>query len=132
MYKSAIILNPDMPNGLLANSAACITSGLFLEGKEYVGEAIQGKDVEYIPITKIPILILKLGNSSFIELYNKAKQLNIKCMVFTKEGQSTTSYEEYIRRVKGKSINEVHILGLGVVGEEEKINSLTGSLPILR
>lgn len=53
-------------------------------------------------------------------------------MVFTKEAQTTTNYEEYTQRVKGKNINDVTIVGLGVIGLEEKINSLNGSLPMLR
>ncbi|MDO8609349.1 MAG: DUF2000 domain-containing protein [bacterium] len=132
MYKSAIIINPDMPNGLLANTAACIASGLFLEGKDYVGESIEGSDVTYIPITKIPILILKPSNSPLSDLYEKAKKLGLKCMVFTKEAQTTTNYEEYTERVKGKSINDVQIVGIGIVGLEEKVNSITGNLAMLR
>lgn len=132
MNKSAIIINPDMPTGLLANATACITSGLFLEGKEYVGDEIQGTNVTYIPITKIPILILKLSHTPFTTLYEKAKQMGLKCMVFTKEAQTTTNYEEYTQRVKGKSITDVNIVGLGIVGDEDKVNSITGNLPMLR
>ncbi|MEK7079382.1 MAG: DUF2000 domain-containing protein [Patescibacteria group bacterium] len=132
MNKSAIIINPDQPTGLLANAVACITSGLFLNGEEHVGEAIIGSDVTYIPITKIPILILKPGNTPLIDLCQKALQSGLKCMIFTREAQSTTNYEEYIQRVKGKSMNEVTIVGLGVIGSEDKVNSLTGNLPMLR
>lgn len=132
MNKVAIVINPDQPTGLLANAVACITSGLFLNGAKYVGETIIGSDVTYIPITKIPILILKPGNTPLIDLCQKIQQTGLKCMVFTREAQTTTNYEEYTQRVKGKSIKDVTIVGLGVVGPEEKVNSLTGSLPMLR
>lgn len=132
MNRAAIIINPDLPTGLLANAVACITSGLFVNGAEYVGETITGSDVTYIPITKIPVLILKPANIPLIDLYHKAQQAGLKCMAFTEEAQSTTNYEEYTKRVKGKSINDVTVVGLGVVGPEEKIKSLTGSLPMLR
>src|SRR3989344_7333996 len=132
MNKSAIIINPDQPTGLLANAVACITSGLFLNGAEYVGETIVGSDVTYIPITKIPILILKPGNIPLIDLCHKAQQTGLRCMVFTLEAQTTTNYEEYTQRVKRKSIKNVTVVGLGVVGPEEKVNSLTGNLPMLR
>lgn len=132
MNKAAIIINPEMPTGLLANAVACITSGLFLEGKEYVGEAIAGSDVTYIPITKIPILILKPANIPLIDLCKKAQETGLKNMVFTREAQTTTNYEEYTERVKGKSMTEITIVGLGIVGPEEKVNSLTGNLPMLR
>src|SRR5258708_4343860 len=115
--KSAIIINPDLPSGLLANAIACITSGLFLEGKNCVGEKIEGKNVSYIPITKIPILILKPGKKSLIELCEQAQKLNLKYMAFTEEAQSTTDYAEYTERVAGKDLASVTLLGLGVIGE---------------
>lgn len=132
MHKAAIIINPEMPVGLLANAVACIASGLFVNGEEFVGEEIEGKDVTFIPITKIPILILKPGNTPLADLCRKAQSLGLIYMAFTREGQSTTNYEEYIIRVKGKSLDEVTLVGLGVVGTPEKVNSLTGSLPMLR
>ncbi len=130
--KSAIIINPDLPTGLLANAVACITSGLFLDGKELVGNTIEGTDVSYIPITKIPILILKPGKTPLIELVLQAQTMGLTYMAFTEEGQSTTNYEEYEQRVIGKSINDVTLVGLGVVGEDKLINSLCGNLPMLR
>src|SRR3989338_11480081 len=101
--KSAIIINPDLPSGLLANAIACITSGLFLERKNLVGEKIEGNDVSYIPITKIPILILKPGQRSLVELCEQAQKLNLKYMAFTKEAQSTTDYAQYTEKVAGKN-----------------------------
>lgn len=132
MYKSAIIIDPDMPTGLLANAVACIASGLFLDGKDFVGEQIEGEGVTYIPITKIPILILKPGNANLVDLCKQAQQLKLKYMAFTREAQTTTNYEEYTKRVQGKNISDVVLVGLGVVGTEEKVNSLTGNLPMLR
>lgn len=132
MNKAAIVINPEQPTGLLANAVACITSGLFLGGQEYVGEAIAGTDVTYIPITKIPILILKPGNTPLIDLCQKALQSGLKCMVFTREGQSTTNYEEYTQRVVGKKMSEVTIVGVGIIGPDDAVKSLTGNLPMLR
>src|SRR3989338_10918460 len=93
--KSAIIINPELPVGYLANAIACITSGIFLNGKDLVGPEIKGKNVNYIPITKIPILILKPGTKSLLELCKQAQTLPLKYMAFTKEAQSTTDYDTY-------------------------------------
>lgn len=132
MHKAAIVINPDMPAGLLANAVACIASGLFLNGNNFVGPEIAGKEVNYIPITKIPILILKPGNIPLIDLLRQTQKLNLRYMAFTREAQSTTNYEEYTKRVSGKSLAEVTLVGLGVVGPVETVNSLTGNLPMLR
>lgn len=132
MNKAAIIIDENLPTGLLANAVACITTGLFLEGRDYVGESITGSDVTYIPITKIPILILKPGKTPLVDLFNKIKASGVKYMAFTSEAQTTTNYEEYKKRVEGKGIEDVTLVGLGIVGSEEIIKSLTGSLPMLR
>ncbi|MCL4338317.1 DUF2000 domain-containing protein [Patescibacteria group bacterium] len=130
--KSAIIINPDLPLGFLANAVACISSGIFNNGNELVGPEIKGKDVNYIPITKIPILILKPGNKTLLELCRQAQNLNLKYMAFTKEAQSTTNYGTYIKSVSGFPLESVTLLGLGVVGPDEIVNSLVGNLPMLR
>lgn len=132
MNKAAIIISPELPVGLLANAVACITSGLFTNGGKLVGEKIVGKDVTFIPITKIPILLLKPGKIPLVDLCRQAQQMGLKYMAFTREAQTTTNYEEYKKRVNGVNLNEVSLVGLGIVGAEEKINSLTGNLPMLR
>lgn len=130
--KAAIIINPDLPTGLLANAIACITSGLFTNGKDLVGSVIQGSDVSYIPITKIPILILKPGKIPLIDLCRLAQKKELKFIAFTKEAQTTTNYKEYEKRVKDKSLNDVSVVGLGILGEEKTVNAISGNLPMLR
>lgn len=132
MNKAAIIIDPDLPLGFLANAVACITSGIFLYGDDFVGPEIQGKAVTYIPITKIPILLLKPGNRTLQELLQQAQSLNLKYMAFTREAQSTTDYEKYQKSVEGLPLESVTLIGLGVVGPEKLVNSLVGNLPMLR
>ena len=83
MNKAAIIINPELPIGLLANSVACITSGLFVKGDHLVGDEILGQSIKYIPITKIPILILKPGKVPLVDLCLQAQKMNLKYMAFT-------------------------------------------------
>ncbi len=130
--KSAIVINENIGPGFLANAAACITSGLFNNEPEALGPSIEAKSFTFIPITKIPILILKQNGKSWEELLKRAMKNKLKYMVFTKEGQSTTSYEEYIERVQGKAINEIEVLGIGVLGEDKIVNSFCGDLALLR
>ena len=76
--KSVIVLREELASGLLANAAACITSGLF-KGEEMVyGSEIEGDFFKYIPITKIPILITKKHDKSWKELLNRAKKNKLK------------------------------------------------------
>ena len=130
--KIAIAMKEDLDKGLTANAAACIISGLFHNGQDLLGEEIIGKDCTFIPITKIPLLILRQNKKSWEELLLRAKRAKLKYMVFTKEGQSTTNYEEYIQRVKGKSLAELTVIGLGVLGDDKQVSSFCGDLPLMR
>ena len=132
MKKAAIILDETLPVGLLANAAVCIVTGLFNGEDDVLGPGIEGKGVTFIPITKIGIPILKRGHKTFLELFQRTKDAGVKYMVFTKEGQSTNSYEAYVERVTGKSIEEVTIVGLGVIGTPEQVKSVAGDCPLLR
>ena len=73
--RSAIVLDESMGQGLLANAACCILSGLFNEETEVLGPQIEVADCTFIPITKIPILILKKGDKDFLELFERAKKI---------------------------------------------------------
>ena len=130
--KIAIALNENLGPGLLANAAACIASGLFDKESDLLGEQIDGAECTFIPITKIPILIVKQNKKLWKELLDRAKKNNLKYMVFTREGQSTTSYEEYIERVKGKKLDEIEVVGIGVLGENKSVDKFAGDLPLLR
>ena len=130
--KIAIVLNDELGKGHLANAAACIASGLFNSEQGILGPQIEGNGLTYIPITKIPILIVKKANKAWKELLDRAKRNKLKYMVFTREGQSTTSYDSYAERVTGKPIEEVEVIGIGVLGDEQQVTRFSGDLALLR
>ena len=128
----AIVINENLGPGHLANAAACIASGLLNNEKNLLGEQIEGVDITYIPITKIPCLILKQNSKSWSEILRRAKKNNLKYMVFTDEAQSTVYYHDYIERVKNKPIDEVNVIGIGVLGEDGLVTKFCGDMPLLR
>lgn len=130
--KCVIVLKEEMPSGLMCNAVACMVSGLFNGEPEALGEPIQGNDFELIPITKIPILITKQGKNSFSDLLRRAKKNKLRYMLFTREGQSTTNYDEYRERTAGKTIEEIEPIGIGVIGPKNLVNSFAGDLALLR
>ncbi len=130
--KAAIVLDETLPPGLLANAAACITTGIFHGAEEALGEEIEGEDCTFISITKIGIPVLRKGHKEFGELLERAKNNNLKTMVFTREAQSTNSYDEYAERVRGKKLEDLTIIGIGVLGEDALVTKFAGDLPLLR
>lgn len=130
--KIAIVFNEELGKGHLANAAACIASGLFNKEEEILGPQIEGDGFTYIPITNIPILIVKKASKTWKELLDRAKRNKLKYMVFTKEGQSTTSYDSYVERVTGKPIDAVEVIGMGVFGDEQQVTRFSGDLGLLK
>ena len=130
--KAAIVLDETLPAGLLANAAACIATGIFSGETEPMGAQIEGADCTFISITKIGIPILRKGHKDFQELLTRARTNNLKTMVFTHEAQSTNNYEEYTERVKGRKLEELKVIGIGVIGEDKAVTKFAGDLPLLR
>ena len=130
--KAAIILDEKLPAGLLANAAACIATGIFRGEEAALGPEVVGGDCTFIPITKIGIPILKKGHKDFPEILQRARTNNVKTMVFTYEAQSTNSYEEYMKRVTGKKLADLKIVGIGVIGDDAAVTKVAGDLPLLR
>jgi hypothetical protein len=130
--KIAMIIDDGLEKAMFANAAACMASGLFNEEKDLLGQKIDGENCAFIPITKVPILILRKNNRPFSEFVKRAKKKKLKYMIFTKEAQTTTNYDEYAERVTGKNVKDIEIIGLGVLGEDEAINKFTGDLQLHR
>ena len=132
--KAAIIIDYTLPTGLLENTAACITSGLIdlVDRDEFYGPAIEGSDVTFPAITKTPLLILRQGKRSFDEIIRRARENNVPFIPFTHEAQSTAHYDEYVRRVEGKSLADLTIVGIGVIGDDAAVTKVAGDLPLLR
>jgi hypothetical protein len=134
IMKTAIVLSEALGKGHLANAAACIITGLFKDenADEVYGAGIEGADCNFIPITKIPILILRQGHKDFEEILTRAKENNLKHMIFTHEGQSTASYDEYVNRVNGKPLAELTIIGIGIIGDDKTVTKCVGDLPLFK
>ncbi len=127
-----MVLDDSLERASLINASACIASGLFNNENNLLGPEIKGDYYIYISITRVPILILKQNNKTWKELLNRAKKNKLKYMLFTKEGQSTISYEEYVQRVQAKPIEKVNVIGIGVLGEDQVVQKFCGDLPLLR
>ena len=128
----AIVLNESLGVGYLANASACIASGLYANESQALGHEIQAIGFTYAAITKIPCLILKQNRKPWKELLARALKNKLKYVVFTNEAQSTTSYEEYETRVKGKAIDDVEVIGFGVIDEDQSVTKFSGDLALLR
>lgn len=132
--KCVMIIDENLPLGAIANTAAVL--GITLGGKlpGYVGETVtDSANNPHIGIIRIPVPILKANRETIgklrLRLYEE-QYSDLTAVDFTELARSCKSYEEYIDKMSYAS--QLDYIGLAVCGDKRKVNSLTGSLPLLK
>ena len=100
--KIAIALEDSIGPGFLANASACIVSGLFDKEENLLGSQIEADNFTYIPITKIPILIVKRNNKDWKELL-----MNLDLDSPIGSGRHTTVFKilgDYVVRIPNRIV----------------------------
>ena len=132
--KCVMIIAEDLPLGEIANTAAIL--GITLGGKlpETVGENVtDGAGNPHLGLIKIPVPILKASREAIgklrLRLYERQFG-DITAADFTDLAQGCKTYDEFIDKMSYTS--ELNYIGLAVCGDKQKINKLTGNLPLMR
>lgn len=134
--KCVMILDYNLPFGILANTAAILGITLGKHFPELVGKnATDASGQSHLGIITIPVPILK-GNKDIIrELREKICSSGYDDMVmvdFSNVAQSCNVYSEYLEKASTIPETDHEYLGLAICGNRKKINKLTGSMPLLR
>lgn len=134
--KCVLVIDENLPLGLIANTAAILGVTLGKEAPEIVGEDVADlSGVKHAGIVKNPIPILKGDTGLLHQLRDKTmtdKFSDLTVVDFSNAAQSCKTYEEYIAKLQEKSKSDYQYYGLGIYGEKKKVNRLTGSLALLR
>ncbi|MAF35513.1 hypothetical protein CL622_00125 [archaeon] len=130
--KSAIVIDTEYTASELMNAVSCITTGMFDGGDKWIGSEVPCQDSSISPITKVPIIIFKKNNKDWKELIKRAKRNKLKYSIFTQEAQLSKTYEEYMDKVSDMPFDSLHIMGIGVIGNKEKVSKFCGDLPLYR
>lgn len=134
--KCVMIIDGDLPIGLLANTAAVLALTLGKEIDGIIGPTvIDGSGHSHVGITTTPIPILKGDSIKIKELRNKLYSEEFSDLLivdFSNAAQLTKNYEEYTQKIATFSANDLEYLGVALCGDKKKINKLTGSMGLLR
>lgn len=134
--KCVMIINQDLPVGLMANTAAvlALTIGHRIDG-------IIGKDLEDIDgqvhtgITQIPVPLLK-GNSDLIRSIRERLLDMDSEQVFYVDvcdvAQQSKTYAQYEARLRETPVEQLTYLGIAICGPKKQVNTLTGHIGLLR
>ncbi len=134
--KCVMIIDENLPLGIIANTAAIMGISLGKEMPEIVGiDVIDKTDKKHLGIIEFPVPILK-GNVESIKSIRKKlyepEFSDLTVIDFSDLAQSCKTYEQFIGKMKTVSENELNYLGIAICGTKKKVNKLTGSMSLLR
>lgn len=134
--KCVIIVDEELPLGIIANTSSIlgITLGKYIP--ELIGKDIQDdNNKNHLGIIKIPVPILK-GNKNMIrELREKLYTSDFEDVItvdFSDVAQSCKTYDEFEEKFSKIHEKDMNYFGIALCGNKKKINKLTGSIPLLR
>lgn len=134
--KCVLVIDEELPLGIIANSAAILGMTLGKRMPELVGTDVFDKDGrEHLGIIEIPLPILKASTDTLKELRSKLYDTaysDLLTVDFSDTAQSCKAYEDYICKMSNTSEGELSYWGIAICGNKKKVNKLTGSLPLLR
>lgn len=134
--KCVILINEQLPIGIIANTAAILGITLGKKLPETVGKDVEDKSGNsHLGIIKFPVPILKgtIDNIKSIreKLYEK-KYEDLTVVDFSDLAQTCKTYDEFIEKMANASEKDLQYLGLAICGIKKKVNKLTGNMPLLK
>ena len=134
--KCVMILDENLPLGLIANTAAImgITLGRQLPG--IVGPDVCDQDGnQHLGIIEFPVPILKASPEALREIRQKLSGPDYQSLTvvdFSDLAQSCKTYTEFIDKMAHAPESTLEYFGVAICGAKKQVNKLTGSLPLLR
>jgi hypothetical protein len=134
--KCVIVVDENLPLGLIANTAAILGITLGKNAPELVGlNASDASGQSHLGISTLPVPVLKGTSSAIRELRCKlcnSDYADVMVADFSDIAQSCNVYSEYLRKAAATEESDHSYFGLALYGNKKKINRLTGSMPLLR
>ncbi len=134
--KCVMVIDENLPLGLLANTAAVLGATLGRLFPDAIGPDVFDKTGKrHLGIVAVPILILRGNRDLLKDLRNKLYEpefAELTVVDFSDIAQSCNAYELFTAKLAAASDAELNYLGLAICGAKKLVNKLTGSMPLLR
>lgn len=134
--KCVMVIDENLPTGLIANTAAVLALTLGKEIEGIIGPNVKdGSGRNHKGITTTPIPILKGDSLTIKNLREKGyydEFSDLLVVDFSNAAQTTKNYAEYTEKIASCTANDLEYLGVALYGDKKKVNKLTGSLGLLR
>lgn len=131
----AIIINPELPLGLLANTVGAVSIGLgarlpFIAARQLIDKT--GIAIDISSDRPVPILQADTDTIRAILLKAATNEQRQAVVAFPAFARPLHIYAEYEAALPQKELATEIIDGLGLAGPAKWVRSLTGSLKLLR
>jgi hypothetical protein len=134
--KCVMIIDENLPVGLIANTAAVLALSIGDRVKGIIGEDVKDQDGEvHRGITQVPIPLLK-GDSDLI--HSIRDQLldidseDIFFVDFCDVAQKSKAYPQYKAKLQSTPADQLVYLGIAIYGPKKQVDRLSGNIRLLR
>lgn len=134
--KCVVLIDDNLPSGILANTAAILGVTLGEKVPECVGcDVTDASGFSHAGIVTIPIPVLKSNTEALKIIREKLFEPEYADLItvdFSDVAQCCNVYDGYIHNAADTEEKDFTYLGIALYGSKKKINRLTGSMPLLR
>lgn len=134
--KCVMVIDENLPRGLLANTAAIMGITLGKVMPEVVAADVADQSgSEHVGIIEFPVPILRGSPEVIKQIREKLYQpdfQDVTAVDFSDLAQSCKTYDEFIEKMGRVPESALQYLGVAICGTKKKVNKLTGNMPLLR
>lgn len=134
--KCVILVDANLPMGLIANTAAILGITLGKQRPEVVGPDVTDRSGDtHCGIIMFPVPILRGSPESIRQVRDKLGEPGfdgVTVVDFSDLAQGCRTYEEFVDKMKYVPESALRYAGLAICGPKKAVNKLTGNLPLLR
>jgi len=133
--KTVLILNPELPVGVMANAAGVLAMSLAKQLPQLVGDNFQDQQQQtHLGITQyaLPVLTVPLKELNTLRqtLFDYQDQMLV--VDLSDATRRTRSYQDYQMDLAALPAEQVVYQGIALCGPKRLVNRFTGHLPLLR
>lgn len=134
--KSVMVIDSELPIGIIANTAAILGVSLGKLIPEQVGEDVMDASGQtHLGIVSTPITMLNGNKSVLKDLRSRLYDPEFRDLVvvdFSDVAQSCNVYNEYAAKAAVTAEQDYNYFGIAIYGNKKKVNKLTGFMALLR
>jgi len=134
--KCVIVVDENLPIGIIANTAAILGITMGMKMPDVVGADVVDSDGnQHTGIIQFPVPILKGDTEILKTLRTKLFEpqfAELTVVDFSDLAQGCKTYDEFIGKMANTSEVTLNYIGIAICGNKKQINKLTGNMPLLR